>query len=95
MNSASRHWNYAHGTPPDGNSCSLNPLSNLRGACLVWHDGCADISNPRPCHGSADAGCGEPTEDFYENVYNARNQPIRLGKLAALGTAVAPGESIE
>jgi hypothetical protein len=38
--------------------------------------------------------CGKPTEDLYENVHSARNQPIRLGKLAALG-AVTLGESIE
>ena len=39
--------------------------------------------------------CREPTEDLYENVHSARNQPIRPGKLAALGAAVTPGESTE
>src|ERR1700733_493175 len=39
--------------------------------------------------------CGEPTEDLYQNVHSARNQPIRPGKLAALGAAVTPGESTE
>ena len=28
-------------------------------------------------------------------MHSALNQPIRLGELAALGTAVTPGESIE
>jgi hypothetical protein len=34
-------------------------------------------------------------EDHYENVHSVRNQPIRLGKLAALGPAVTAGESTE
>jgi hypothetical protein len=34
-------------------------------------------------------------EDFHENVHSARDKPIRLGKLPALGAAVIPSESTE
>jgi hypothetical protein len=34
-------------------------------------------------------------EDLHEIAHSARDKPIHLGKLSALGAAVTPGESTE